>query len=86
MLLEKESKVEAEQKEQELAKSHLRKGSITGSFKLIHELDCIYWGEINRSYQREGFGVLQTIDFDMYFGFWKNNKAEGKGLIVLGRG
>lgn len=48
----------------------------------IHQLDCIYYGEINKSYQREGFGILQTIEFDTYFGFWKNGKAEGVGLIV----
>ena len=36
---------------------------------------------MNRSYQREGFGILQDIYFDTYFGFWKNNKAEGRGIV-----
>ena len=25
--------------------------------------------------------MLQNIYFDTYFGFWKNNKAEGRGII-----
>lgn len=29
----------------------------------IHQLDCIYYGEINKSYQREGFGILQSLNF-----------------------
>lgn len=52
----------------------------------IHQLDCIYYGEINKSYQREGFGILQTIDFEHYIGFWKNGKAEGKGMVVYPSG
>jgi hypothetical protein len=34
-----------------------------GKLVTIHQLDCIYFGEINRSYQKEGFGILQTIEF-----------------------
>jgi hypothetical protein len=48
----------------------------------MHQLDCIYQGEVNQSYQREGFGIQQTIDFQTYFGWWKNNKANGLGLII----
>lgn len=32
-------------------------------FKIMHQLDCIYQGEVNQSYQREGFGIQQTFDF-----------------------
>ena len=54
--------------------------------KTIHQLDCVYHGEINKSYQREGFGLLQTLYFDTYAGFWKNNKAEGRGVIFYREG
>jgi hypothetical protein len=46
-------------------------------------LDCIYYGEINKSYQKEGFGILQTLNFETYVGFWKNNKVEGTGIVVF---
>jgi hypothetical protein len=49
----------------------------------MHQLDCIYQGEVNQSYQREGFGIQQTIDFQTYLGWWKNNKANGLGLIIF---
>ena len=54
--------------------------------KTIHQLDCVYHGEFNKSYQREGFGILQTLTFDTYAGFWKNNKAEGRGIIFYQSG
>jgi hypothetical protein len=49
----------------------------------IHQLDCIYYGEINKSYQKEGFGILQALSFEHYVGFWKNNKVEGLGLVIF---
>lgn len=29
----------------------------------LHQLDCTYYGELNRSYQKEGIGVLLTLSF-----------------------
>lgn len=29
---------------------------------------------------------MQTLDFDTFFGFWKNGKAEGLGLIAYSSG
>lgn len=37
---------------------------------------------MNKSSQKEGFGILQTLQFDTYLGFFHNNKAEGVGLLV----
>ena len=44
----------------ETAKSNERAGL---AIQQVHQLDCIYYGEINKSYQKEGFGVLQTLAF-----------------------
>lgn len=52
----------------------------------IHQLDSTYYGEINKSYQKEGIGVLMTLTFQGYFGFWKNNRPEGKGLVIFSTG
>jgi hypothetical protein len=52
----------------------------------VHQLDSIYYGQLNNSYQKDGFGVLQTFEFDMYLGYWRNNKTEGLGLVILSTG
>lgn len=52
----------------------------------MHQLDSIYYGKVNNSYQKDGFGILQTLDFDTYLGYWRNNKTEGLGLVVLANG
>ena len=54
--------------------------------RTIHQLDCIYMAYLNSSYQKEGFDIQQTFKFDTYIGMWHNNKAEGKGLVVLASG
>lgn len=30
--------------------------------------------------------MLMTLTFQGYFGFWKNNRPEGKGLIIFSTG
>ncbi len=52
----------------------------------IHQLDSIYNGQLNNSYQKDGFGLQQTFNFDTYIGYWKNNKIEGLGLVILSNG
>ena len=52
----------------------------------VHQLDCTYYGEINKSYQKEGIGVILTLAFQAYFGFWKNNRPEGRGLVLFPTG
>jgi hypothetical protein len=56
------------------------------SLMTIHQLDSTYYGEINKSYQKDGFGILQTLPFEMFFGFWKNNRPEGLGLVLFPTG
>jgi hypothetical protein len=46
-------------------------------------IDSIYYGQLNSSYQRDGFGIQQTFSFDTYIGYWHNNKTEGLGLVIL---
>lgn len=46
-------------------------------------IDSIYLGQLNNSYQKDGFGIQQTFEFDTYIGYWKSNKAEGIGLVIL---
>lgn len=53
---------------------------------IIHFIDSIYFGQLNNSYQKDGFGIQQTCNFDTYIGYWKNNKAEGLGLVILANG
>ena len=53
---------------------------------VIHQVDSIYAGQLNSSYQKDGFGILQTFNFDTYLGFWRCNKAEGRGLVLLSSG
>lgn len=52
----------------------------------IHLLDCIYMGQMNNSYQKDGFGIQQAFSFDTYIGYWKNNKIEGLGLLLFHTG
>lgn len=40
-------------------------------------------GQLNSSFQKNGFGILQTFDFETYIGYFRNSKAEGLGLAVL---
>jgi len=47
-----------------------------------HLLDGIYQGFVNSSYARDGFGIIQTENFDTYIGFFKFNKIHGTGLII----
>lgn len=47
-----------------------------------HMIDGIYQGFINTSYQRDGFGTLQTENYQTYIGFFKYNKMHGLGLII----
>ena len=53
-------------------------------YKIVstHLIDGVYEGFVNSSYQRDGFGMLQTEEFDTYIGFFKYNKIHGIGLIV----
>ena len=53
---------------------------------VIHQIDSTYLGQLNTSYQKDGFGIQQTFNFDTYIGTWKCNKADGKGLIILATG
>lgn len=62
------------------------KQSIEPKLARTHLIDGIYQGEVNRSYQRDGFGILLTEDFEAYIGFFKYNKPHGLGLIVYGDG
>lgn len=41
----------------------------------VHQLDSIYMGQMNSSYQKDGFGIQQTFDFNTYIGHWHNNKT-----------
>lgn len=41
----------------------------------VHQLDSIYYGQLNSSYQKDSFGIQQTFEFDTYMGYWKNNKT-----------
>ena len=50
---------------------------------IIHLIDCIYLGHLNDSFQRNGFGIIQTFQFDTYVGYFRNNKAEGLGLVLF---
>jgi len=43
-------------------------------YHIIHLLDCIYYGNLNYSYQKEGFGIQQSFDFHTYIGYWKSNR------------
>lgn len=47
-----------------------------------HLIDGVYEGIVNASYQRDGFGILQTDDFQTYMGYFKYNKPNGLGLII----
>jgi hypothetical protein len=51
-----------------------------------HLIDGIYEGLVNASYQRDGFGILQTDDFQTYVGHFKYNKPNGLGLIFYSDG
>lgn len=48
----------------------------------MHLIDGIYEGFINASYQRDGFGILQTNDFQTYIGYFKYNKLHGLGMVI----
>ena len=37
--------------------------SKTNKNQVIHQIDSIYMGSLNISYQKDGFGIQQTIDF-----------------------
>jgi hypothetical protein len=52
----------------------------------LYYIDSIYEGTVNPSHYREGFGIMQTINFHTYIGFFKNGRAEGLGLIILSCG
>lgn len=47
-----------------------------------HLIDAIYHGIVNSSYQRDGFGILMTDDYDTFLGYFRYNKLHGLGLIV----
>jgi hypothetical protein len=47
-----------------------------------HLIDGVYEGFVNASYQRDGFGIVQTDDFQTYMGYFKYNKPNGLGLII----
>lgn len=55
-------------------------------YHVIHLLDSIYYGNINNSYQKDGFGIQQNFEFHTYIGYWKSNRIEGLGLIILESG
>jgi hypothetical protein len=42
----------------------------------------MFQGFVNSSYQRDGFGLLQTDDFDTYLGFFRYNRLHGPGLLL----
>lgn len=52
----------------------------------MHLIDAIYQGMVNSSYQRDGFGILQTDQFDTYLGYFKYNRLHGLGLILYSDG
>ena len=51
-----------------------------------HFIDSVYLGQLNNSYQKNGFGIVQNFKFDTYFGTFRNNMAEGLGLVVFNDG
>ena len=48
-------------------------------YKMVttHLIDGIYQGFVNSSYQRDGFGLIQTENYETYLGFFKYNKIHG---------
>ena len=52
----------------------------------IHQTDSIFYGSLDPSFRKDGFGILQTFNFETYVGHWKNNKAEGIGMIIYPSG
>lgn len=62
--------------------------AISNDFKLVltHLIDGVYQGFVNSSYQRDGFGILQTDKFDTYIGFFRYNKIHGRGMIIYSDG
>lgn len=55
-------------------------------YHTMHLLDSIYVGWMNTSYQKDGFGIQQTFEFNTYIGQWKSNRIEGLGLVLLESG
>ena len=42
----------------------------------------IYIGEFNEKKQREGKGIQIWNDGSKYEGYWKNDKANGRGRLI----
>jgi hypothetical protein len=51
-----------------------------------HLIDGIYQGVVNSSYQRDGFGILQTDEFQTFIGEFRYNRPHGIGLIIYSNG
>ena len=66
--------------------------SISDNSELIHvdasfKGEGIYSGEINEiSKERTGRGIQVWLDKSTYLGYWKNNKANGKGKLIYPQG
>jgi hypothetical protein len=52
------------------------------NYSIQYEDGSIYYGYYNKSWEREGYGVLIQADGSKFQGFFKNNKMNGRGRIV----
>jgi hypothetical protein len=75
------TKFELNEKETYAMKSsHLQK------FSIQYPDSSCYSGSFNRSWQREGYGVLHLLDGSLYEGFFKANQMQGRGRLLNSEG
>lgn len=41
-----------------------------------------YQGTVNNELRRHGYGQMDFSNGNCYKGYWKNNKQDGKGLLI----
>lgn len=55
-------------------------------FALIYPDNTFYKGFLNKSWKKEGFGLLHLPDGSKYEGYFKNDKMNGKGRLINSEG